>query len=226
MRVMFIEARKRLSRLSPNDNKNIKALNAIPKKARRIGLITTVQYIDLLKPVKEFLIKQGKSVFIAKGSLTRHPGQLLGCDISAAKKLINIDAFLFIGSGMFHAEQIALLGKLVFIWHPEHNSLDKISKKAIAKLKKRKKAALFRFLSADTVGIIVSIKPGQFNLKEALRIKEKLTKKGKEAFIFLTDTINLQELENFSCKAWLNTACQALNMEPKILNLADAIDIL
>jgi len=218
MKTIFVEARKKLHKF---DVFNIDA-KKLPKKIR---LITTVQYISFLAPIKKELEKRGKKVSIVKGTLTKYPGQILGCDIGAAKKLSRVDAFLFIGSGRFHAEQVALaVKKPVFIWQPENNRLDKIKEEDMLKLKARKKAALANFLAAEQVGILVSIKPGQENLKKALKIKEELEKKGKEAFIFIADTINLQELENFSCKAWLNIACPALNMEPRILNLAD-IDI-
>lgn len=216
MRTLFIEARKKL---------HFKFNFDVKKLPKKIGLIATVQYVSFLPIIKKELEKKGKEVSIAKGFLAKYPGQILGCDVDAAKKLSNADAFLFIGSGRFHAEQVALATKKpVFIWQPENNSLDKIKEKDILKLKARKKAALANFLAAEQVGILVSIKPGQENLKKALKIREKLKKKGKETFIFIADTINLQELENFSCKAWLNMACPALNMEPKIVNLAD-IDI-
>ncbi len=230
MRTLFIEARKKLHL----DKRLIKGISRIgtklPKRIKRIGLIAAVQYISLLEVIKKELERKGKKVSIAKakGAIAKYPGQILGCDISAAKKLNNVDAFLFVGSGRFHAEQVALaVKKPVFIWQPENNSLDKIKEKEVLKLKARKKAALANFLAAEQVGILVSIKPGQENLKKALEVKEKLEKKGKTAFIFLVDTINLQELENFSCKkklAWLNVACPALSMEPKVLNLVDLVE--
>lgn len=230
MKTLFIEARKKLC-LDVGLLKAIKDISRSRKLPRKVGLIATVQYISFLKIIKKELERIGKKVSIAKGAITKFPGQILGCDIGAAKKLSNVDAFLFVGSGRFHAEQAALaVKKPVFIWQPEGGSkLSEITKEEISKLLGRKKVALVNFIAAEQVGIIVSIKPGQENLSKALEVKKKLKKKGKTAFIFIADTINLQELENFSSNerlAWLNMACPALNMEPKILNLADLADII
>lgn len=221
MKIIFIEARKKLCKFNI-DTKDAKKL---PKK---IGLISTVQYISFLPSIKKELEKKGKKISIAKGTLAKYKGQILGCDINAAKKLSDVDAFLFIGSGKFHAEQVALAtNKQVFILQPENNRIYKIKEEDILKLKARKKAALANFLAAEQVGILVSIKPGQENLRKALNVKKELHKKGRKAFIFLADVINISELENFSCKglAWLNAACPAFNMEPRVLNLEDIDNI-
>jgi len=221
MKTIFIEAKKKLHKF----NIDAKDAEKLPKK---IGLISTVQYISFLPSIKKELEKKGKKISIAKGVLAKYGGQILGCDVGAAKKLNDVDAFLFIGSGKFHAEQIALAtNKQVFVFQPENNRIDRIKEEDILKLKARKKAALANFLASEEVGILLSIKPGQENLKKALNVKKELHKKGRKAFIFLADTININELENFSCKgfAWLNAACPALNMEPQVLNLEDIDNI-
>ncbi len=214
MKTLFIEARKEIQ----IDEKKLSVLDKLPEK---IGLLSSVQYISILDKIKKYLEKNGKKVFLEKGRL-KYACQVLGCDISAADKIKNkVNAFLFIGNGKFHAISIALLEKPVFTFNPEHYILDRINEGEINELKLKKKSALLKFLSADKIGIIVSTKPGQSNMKEALKIKQELEKKGKKAFIFACDNIDVKELENFDCDAWLNTACQALHMEPLILNISD-----
>ncbi len=84
---------------------------------------------------------------------------------------------------------------------------------------------MINFLSTDTVGILVSIKPGQENLKQAIELKKKIEKSGKsdkKAFIFIADIISIEELENFTCKAWINTACPNIIFDStKIINPDD-----
>ena len=65
-----------------------------------------------------------------------------------------------------------------------------------------------RFLSADNIGILVSTKPGQNSYKKAIEIKEKLEAKGKKCFVFVFDTLDSNEMENFPfIDFWVNTAC-------------------
>ena len=53
------------------------------------------------------------------------------------------------------------------------------------------------------------MKPGQNEMQGGVeKIKEKLEKAGKEVFVFIGDTLNPAELENFpQIDAWVNTAC-------------------
>ena len=74
------------------------------------------------------------------------------------------------------------------------------------------------FLNADKAGILVSTKPGQENLKEAIEFKKKTKKK---TYIFICNNINTSEFENFGLKAWVNTACPRLDMNDyRIVNLS------
>src|SRR3989338_8822808 len=107
MKIMMVEGRyKGEINLSNLD------LNAIPQN---IGLATTVQFLDFVDQIKEYLESNGKSIFIDK-MRQKYEGQLLGCDVGGADKIKDkIDAFLYIGTGVFHPLGIALnIGKDVF----------------------------------------------------------------------------------------------------------------
>lgn len=99
-------------------------------KYNKIGLVTSIQFIKSIKSVKEFLTKKGKKIFTNK-SLT-YTGQILGCNIDAAKKIENkVECFLYIGSGDFHSLGLDLkINKPIFI-------LD-LEKKVIRQLDSRK----------------------------------------------------------------------------------------
>ena len=215
MEAMFLEARKKIK---INDN-SLKLLDELPEK---IGIISTVQYLNLIPKIKEYLEKKGKKVFTEKGRYALHEGQILGCDVIAAEKVkMKVDCFLMIGSDYFHYSPALFIKKPLFIFSPEANVFKRIYEKEIEKLMIKKRAALMKFHHADKIGIIVSTKPGQHYLKSALELKKDLEKKGKKAFIFICDNLNIKEIENFDCKAWINTACPAMFMEPKILNIKD-----
>ena len=83
-----------------------------------------------------------------------------------------------------------------------------------------------KFLKAETIGILVSTKPGQENLKKAEKLKNKLEKQGKSPYIFITNNIDITQFENFNIQSWVNTACAGLAMDnPDIININEIQDI-
>ncbi|MBW3015724.1 2-(3-amino-3-carboxypropyl)histidine synthase subunit [Candidatus Woesearchaeota archaeon] len=206
MKISFIESRYEEKFILPDEH--------IEKLPKSICLATTIQYYDSLEAIKQQLEEKGINVTLFKGKHSSNPGQLLGCDIlesDESKQGSNRDfeAFLYIGDGMFHPKALMLKSdKEVFTYNPLTESFNKITQEDIQKLKQRQKAALAKFYSASNIGIIVTTKPGQEHLKKAIVLKNKLEQKQKNCFIFITDTINLNELENFPfIESWVNTAC-------------------
>ena len=193
MRAMFIEAKS-----SADIKKAVeKSLKFLPKK---VGIVTTAQHKHKLKEIKEILEKNKIKAEIG--------GQILGCDVSAASKIKNkVDAFLYVGSGRFHPIGVQLeTGKKVIMANPLTNEAKVLEKQEVEKIKKQQKGALLKFLSSKEIGIIVSSKPGQNKLKKALELKKKLN--DKNSYIFIADTINPDEFENFPfIECWVNTAC-------------------
>ena len=124
MKTLFIETKYN----GPINLSRIKTKN-LPQ---RLGLVTTVQFVDYLKEIKSYLEKAGKKVIIEKGS-QKYPGQILGCDQSAARKISAlVDAFLYVGDGRFHPIGVQLkTGKNVFIFNPISNEFKKLEKKDI-----------------------------------------------------------------------------------------------
>ncbi|HDK42150.1 MAG TPA: hypothetical protein ENG87_02120 [Candidatus Pacearchaeota archaeon] len=87
--------------------------------------------------------------------------------------------------------------------------LERILPKDIDVLKRNQKAAYMRFLNANKVGVLISTKPGQENLKKAIGLKKKLK---KNSYLFITNNIDTREFENFGLDSWVNTACPRLDM--------------
>ncbi|UZE93619.1 MAG: diphthamide synthesis protein [Candidatus Pacearchaeota archaeon] len=191
--------------------KNIKP-NKLPET---IGLITTIQHTNSLEKIKAFLEKHKKKVIIGKSKFLEK-GQILGCNVKAAISIQDkVQAFLYIGSGKFHPLQLALAtNKPIYIYNPLTNQFSKLKTEDINKAKARKKGQKLKFLSAQTYGILVSIKPGQNKLKQAMELKKKLEKQKKKAYIFTFDTLDINQLENFpKIQCWINTACPGLSLE-------------
>jgi len=205
MKVMFVEARaKDKVKLDAKVLASLKQFNSI-------GLLATIQFIDSLNSIKTELEKQGKKVIISEPSKhTVYPGQVLGCDVSAAISIQDkVDCFLYIGDGKFHPLGIAIqTNKPVLTLNPYNNTIGKIDENEKRRWLSKQAARVSKVKDAKTIGILVSTKPGQHNLEKALQIKKALEKKSKQVFLFIADTFNPNDLLNFpQIQAWINTAC-------------------
>ena len=179
-------------------------------KGERIGLVSTIQFLDSLEPAKELLEKKGKTVLIGKGK--SYEGQILGCDVSAAKSVEkDVDVFLYIGSGKFHPLGLALqTEKPVFVLDKEKNEIYEIDKE---KFEKQKYAAIALVKDAKKFGILVSTKPGQLNIELAEKMKSDLENKGKKAYILVFNEIKPEKLEGLNLDCYVNTACPRITIE-------------
>ena len=187
----------------------------------RIALATTVQYVDFLEEIRKYLEKNGKKVIIGKGN-QKYPGQILGCEQSAGKKIAPIvDAFLFVGDGVFHPIGLNLsTGKTVYTLNPISNEFKKIDKKDIEKIKMKRKAQLLKFYSSENIGLIVSTKPGQNKMNVAKKLEQKFP--DKNFYYILFDNIDYSQLENFNfIECFVNTACPRIEEDIKVLNISD-----
>jgi len=204
MKTLFIEA-KYQGKIKINKKD-------IAKLPNKIGLAATVQFIGKINELKKLL--KTKKIFSA--------GQILGCNISKANKIKNkVDAFLYLGTGHFHAIALGLLGKDVYILNPFDGIITKLDKKEIINYKKRKKTAMLKFLNADNVGVLISTKPGQsYDIKKLYSLERKYPK--KKFYFFVADTIDINQFENFNfIQAWINTACPRLEEDYILLNISD-----
>jgi len=202
MKIMMVEGRyKGEINLSNLDS------DALPKT---IGLATTVQFLDFVDEIKQYLESRGKIIFIDK-MRQKYEGQLLGCDTGGAEKIKDkVDAFLYIGTGVFHPLGIALnIDREVFCYDPLSAVLSKIDRGAVERYNKKRKGAYLKFLEAAEIGILVSLKPGQNNFKKAVELKKNL--KEKNCYIFAFDTLDFSQVENFPfIQCWVNTACSRI----------------
>jgi len=199
MKVLFIEAKK-------TSEKKLE----IGKNIDKIHILYTIQYKKLAEKIKK---KLGKKVLAFQ--------QVLGCSKIKPKAPL-----LLIGSGKFHALQLALqTNKEIFIYN--NGKFDKISEEEIKKQKMIEKGKFSKFLDSDNIGLLVSLKPGQNKLRQAFSIKKKLEKKylNKKFYIFISDNINVQELENFPC-FFINFACPGISLDAKnIINYEKTSEI-
>jgi 2-(3-amino-3-carboxypropyl)histidine synthase len=184
-------------------------------KYTKIGLATSVQHLQTLDQAREILTRQGKTVIIGNTGQMAYAGQVTGCNYSNVKSIADeVEAFLFVGGGMFHALGIALsTSKPTVIADPYDNRAFQVNDEAQRILKQRF-ASIQEAKDAKTFGVLVGSKPGQKHLENALKVKELAEKHEKAVFLLAGREITPEVLLEFpSIDAYVNTACPRISLD-------------
>lgn len=186
------------------DESKISIINK--KLPEHIAILYSIQFKDVALKLEKLLEKTKKITKLM---------QVLGC--SKIKLLKETQAILLVGSGKFHAINIGLETNLPIYIYPE---LKQVAQKEIEDLQIKKKSSYLNFLNSKNIGIIISTKPGQEKLSDAIKIKDKI--KDKNTYLFICNNLEAKEFENFNINSWVNTACPRLDMESnKLINAKD-----
>jgi len=181
----------------------------------KIGLVTTVQHVRQLDEAKNLLEAAGKTVFVGDAAKVKYAGQVLGCDFSNAQAVSeNVEAYVFVGGGRFHAIGVALATEKPTIIadpyeqvaYPIHDQVRRIIMQRWANIVEAKQAKNF--------GVLISLKSGQMRLKEAMKIKEKLEETGLKATLLALREVTSSALMQFpGIDAFINTACPRISLD-------------
>jgi 2-(3-amino-3-carboxypropyl)histidine synthase len=207
--IVYIEARAKVG-----VKETIKKAIPYLQNFENVGLATNVQHIHVLDEVRELLLKEGKTVVMGDAGTVKNPGQVVGCDYSNVKSASNVDGFLFVGGGMFHAIGVALAtGKPTIIADPFEKKSYPIEAE-VKKILRQRWANICEARESEAFGVLVGLKIGQKRLEEAIRIKKRLEKRGKKATLLALNEITPQALNNFPVlTAFVNTACPRLSLD-------------
>ncbi len=207
---IYVEARAAVT-----VEKAVKKSLPLLSKYSKIGLATSVQHLQALNQAREILIRAGKTVIIGDSGQMTYAGQVTGCNYSNVKSIVEeVDAFLFVGGGMFHALGIALsTSKPTFIADPYDNRAFAVNDEAQKILKKRW-ACIEEAQRAKAFGVLVGLKPGQKHLDQALSVKALAEKHGKAAYLLASMEITPETILEFpSIDAYVNTACPRISLD-------------
>jgi len=220
MEIEFIESRRKEQYSLPEE-----FIEKLPKK---IALFTTINYMDSLDKIKKQLEENKREVLILKTKHTKYKGQLLGCNIEPWTDN-EFDAFLYFGDGMFHPKALLLKNeKEVFVYNPLTEESKIMTKKDIEKWEKQKKGAYSVFLSSKNIGVLVTTKFGQSNLKKSKLLKKQFPE--KKFYFLLDNTFNYTEMEDFNfIECFVNSACPRIvyedfsKFEKPVINIDDVL---
>ena len=206
--VLYIE-----SRSDANLGKEIlPMLEILPQ---RVGLLATIQYLDLLPKVKSMLESTGRTAIIGTGDRRiAYPGQVLGCNCSAAESVLDdVDVFLFLGEGDFHPLAAAFgVKKEVFVMNPVTKEFRNMSEIRDRILRKRF-AAIQSAKDAQSFLVIVCSKIGQDRSAQADAAVSKIRSKGLKAYKAVMEEITPASLMAYRVDAYVNTACPRVAMD-------------
>jgi len=188
------------------------------KRYKTLGLLSTLQYLNSLQDAKEFLESRGISCHLgipAGGQMlgkARYPGQILGCDLTAALSIQNlVDAFLFLGTGRFHVlGLVRKTEKPVLMLDFDSGKLEDLTDER-ERLERIRQACIEEAKGSKHFGILVSTKPGQFRPELAVKLKKKLEELGKQVWILVFDEITPEKILGMHLDILVNTACPRLS---------------
>ncbi|MDY6776645.1 MAG: diphthamide biosynthesis enzyme Dph2 [Candidatus Nanohaloarchaea archaeon] len=198
-----------------------------------IGVVTTAQHVENVDEVIEWLNENGfDAVKGGSGSRVKNEGQVLGCDAGAAASVkSDVEAFLYVGSGRFHPEQIARHGK-TYVLDPVQNALYELEDtKSQDEYLQQQYARVLNHRDDERWGVIATIKEQQPETVVNY-VKDRLEEHGKDVYVFVGDRITEGDFRGFGIDIFVNAACPRMVndfqdftlVNPEALNVLDEIE--
>jgi len=188
-----------------------------------LALVTTTQYIHQVDSIVNSLKKHGKSVFVPEVYGSVYRGQILGCSIAKIKG--SFDAFLYIGEGRFHPLGLLFNSeKDVYCFNPMNKSLSILGKEERKDMIRKSNSRKALFLKSKNIGILFSIKPGQFSSLQIKSLEEHFPE--KKFYPMIGDNIDEASLDDFSfIDCFINTACPRLSLDSSSNRIIDIQEV-
>ena len=182
----------------------MKKIGEALKNYEKIGIVYSIQYKKAFENVVEFLKSNGKSVFF------KESGQIIGCNLSNALSVEkDVEAFLVVSSGKFHALGLALkTNRPVFVFDVETSEVYEMDISKYLKIKAWNKKI---FEESKNIGLLVAWKKGQ--IKDFEIAKKKIESLGKKVYILAFDELEESILEGLKLDCLVNLACPRISID-------------
>lgn len=176
---------------------------------RRLGLVASVQHLDLVEPLRQALNRRGFTTPAARNGDRRlaYAAQALGCNYSSSEAVAEeVDAFLFLGTGEFHPRGLALVtARPVYSFDPLQRRLEAPLDRG--RLLATRLLYVAQARSARRFGILVSTFAGQHRSAMAEALRRRAEAAGREAVVIAFGRLDLGDLMGRDLDAYVNTAC-------------------
>lgn len=201
--VLYIEARSDVEL----DEDRIKAvLEPLPG---RVGILATIQYIDLIPGIRGILESMGRTTVIGTGDRRiMYPGQVLGCNCTAAESVSDeADCFIYIGEGDFHPLAAAFgAGKPVYVLNPMTCELRDMSD-ARDRMIRRRFGIIQTASHAERFLVIICSKVGQCRRDTAKEAEDMIKTAGRICVTAVMEEVTPDSLASYCVDAYVCTAC-------------------
>jgi 2-(3-amino-3-carboxypropyl)histidine synthase len=180
----------------------------------RLGLVASVQHLDLLEPLSAALRERGFTPRVGRGDRRlAYAGQALGCNYTGAEEVAGeVDAYLFVGTGRFHPLGLAFaVERPVWSLDPLRGVLEAPLDRASLVRKRQLLVASVR--DARKWGILVSTFTGQNRSPTALALQARARARGREAEILLSQRVDPADLVGRDVDAFVCTACPRIALD-------------
>ncbi len=190
------------------------ALPLLPDRGR-VGLLTTTQHRHALDDAAGVLRDAGITPVLGRGgNRLAFMGQVLGCDLSAARVVADeVDAFLLVGGGSFHAVGVALAtGKPVVVADVELGEAMSVEEER-QRVLRRRSAVIAKARDAESFGVLVESRPGQQRWGLARTVRDELAEAGRRPVLLLLREVSPDRLLALGMDAYVSTACPRIAVD-------------
>ncbi len=187
------------------------AAAGVPK---RLGLVASVQHLDLVPSFVAALERRGYDVHQGTGDRRlQYPAQALGCNYTSAEAVeADVEAFLFLGTGRFHPLGLAFaVEKPVWSLDPLRGEVEPPIDRG--SLVRKRQLLVAQCRNARRWGILVSTFAGQNRTATALALQSRARARGFDAELFVADRIDARDLVGRDVDAYVNTACPRIALD-------------
>ncbi len=181
---------------------------------QRLGLVASVQHLDLLPRLGEALAARGFRPKVGRGDhRLAYAGQALGCNYTGAEEVApDVDGHLFLGTGRFHPIGLAFaVDRPVWALDPLRGRLEApIDRGALVR---RRQLLVATVRDARRWGILVSTFAGQNRSPTALALQARATAHGRSAELILSQRLDPSDLLGRDLDAYVSTACPRIALD-------------
>ncbi|MHB8352422.1 MAG: diphthamide biosynthesis enzyme Dph2 [Thermoplasmata archaeon] len=200
---LFVEMRQ--PSIDPEPIAELLSASDLP---RRLGLVASVQHLDLVEPLRQALRRRGFTLPVRAGDRRlAYAAQALGCNYSSSEAVAaEVDGFLFLGTGEFHPRGLALVtDRPVYSFDPLRGRLEPPIDRE--RLVARRLLYVAQARSARRFGILVSTFAGQHRPAMAEALRRRAEAAGREAVVIAFGRLEGSDLMGRDLDAYVNTAC-------------------
>lgn len=187
-----------------------------PLTDSKLGLVGSIQHLHLLPTYKKYLEEAGFDVTIpVGGARLSFPGQVLGCNYSGDDPTVG--HYLFLGSGDFHPIGLVMhTGKPLAMLDPYTDEASEMSRERIERILRQRSALIMSSMDKQRFGILIGAKPGQMRRNLAMRMKNKLKKHGKNAYLMAMEHVGPELIDFYPVDVFVNTACPRIAIDDAV----------